>query len=65
MKLEDLKLAELCELLGWQGGTIWEARVEARRRLARDGIFEDQEGHLRRMIPDPFEIKESIKRENS
>ena len=37
-------LAAMCQLLGWQGGTIHQVKAEMRRRFNRDGIVQDKQG---------------------
>ena len=43
---ESVGLESLCALFGWQGGTIHQARAEAKRRLAAKGIVEAKDGEL-------------------
>lgn len=35
---EKVGLKGLCEMFGWQGGTIHQAKEEIRRRLGNEGI---------------------------
>ena len=43
---ESVGLESLCAWFGWQGGTIHQAKVEAKRRLAAKGIVEAKDGQL-------------------
>lgn len=35
-----------CEMFGWQGGTIHQAKAEIKKRLACNGIVENRDGIL-------------------
>lgn len=43
-------LSGLCEVFGWQGGTIHQAKSELKERLAPMGVFENKDGHLCEVI---------------